>query len=48
MSDEADRLDRLVGNLPSMSRIEAGSLRIEDQAVDLAELLQLTILRLDP
>ena len=48
VSDEAERLDRLVGNLLSMSRIEAGSLRIEDQAVDLAELLQLTILRLDP
>ena len=48
VSDEAERLDRLVGNLLSMSRIEAGSLRVDDQAVDLAELLQLTILRLDP
>ena len=48
VSDEAERLDHLVGNLMSMSRIEAGSLRIEDQAVDLAELLQLTILRLAP
>jgi K+-sensing histidine kinase KdpD len=48
VSDEAERLDRLVGNLLSMSRIEAGSLRIEDQAVDLAELLQLTVLRLAP
>jgi two-component system sensor histidine kinase KdpD len=48
VSDEAERLDRLVGNLLSMSRIEAGSLRIEDQVVDLAELTQLTVLRLTP
>ena len=46
VSDEAERLDRLVGNLLSMSRIEAGSLHIEAQAVDLAELLQLCVLRL--
>ncbi|MEP7202207.1 MAG: ATP-binding protein [Ilumatobacteraceae bacterium] len=46
VSDEAERLDRLVGNLLSMSRIEAGSMRIDDQAVDFAELLQLTVLRL--
>jgi K+-sensing histidine kinase KdpD len=46
VSDEAERLDRLVGNLLSMSRIEAGSMRIEDQAVDFTELLQLTALRL--
>ena len=48
VSDEAERLDRLVGNLLSMSRIEAGSLQIEHQAVDLTELLQLTVLRLGP
>ena len=48
VSDEAERLDHLVGNLLSMSRIEAGSLRIDDQAVDLTELLQLTVLRLTP
>ena len=29
-----------------MSRIDAGSLRIEAQAVDMAELVQLTVLRL--
>ena len=46
VSDEAERLDRLVGNLLSMSRIEAGSLKIDHQAVDLTELLQLTVLRL--
>jgi K+-sensing histidine kinase KdpD len=48
VSDEAERLDRLVGNLLSMSRIETGSLRLADQAVDLDELLQLTVLRLGP
>jgi two-component system, OmpR family, sensor histidine kinase KdpD len=48
VSDEAERLDRLVGNLLSMSRIEAGSMRIEQQVVDLAELLQLGVLRASP
>ena len=48
VSDEAERLDRLVGNLLSMSRIEAGSMRVEDQVVDLTELLELTVLRLGP
>jgi two-component system sensor histidine kinase KdpD len=37
--DEAERLDRLVGNLLSMSRIEAGALRPERQAVDVGELV---------
>jgi two-component system sensor histidine kinase KdpD len=37
--DEAERLDRLVGNLLSMSRIEAGALKPERQAVDVAELV---------
>ena len=48
VSVEAERLDRLVGNLLSMSRIEAGSLRLDDQVVDLAELAELTVLRLAP
>jgi K+-sensing histidine kinase KdpD len=48
VSDEAERLDRLVGNLLSMSRIEAGSMRIEDQVVDFTELLHMTALRLGP
>jgi K+-sensing histidine kinase KdpD len=38
--DEAERLDRLVGNLLSMSRIEAGALRPDRQAVDMEELLR--------
>jgi two-component system sensor histidine kinase KdpD len=44
--DEADRLDRLVANLLSLSRIEAGSLAPHRQAVDLAELTQVAIRRL--
>jgi len=37
--DEAQRLDRIVANLLSLSRIEAGALRPERQAVDLGELV---------
>jgi K+-sensing histidine kinase KdpD len=37
--DEAERLDRLVGNLLSMSRIEAGALHPDRQAVDVEELV---------
>ena len=48
VAGEAERLDRLVGNLLSLSRIEAGSLHVEDQSVDTAELLQLAVLRLTP
>lgn len=39
VSDEAERLDRLVGNLLSLSRIEAGALRPDRQAVDVEELV---------
>jgi len=46
VADEAERLDRLVGNLLSMSRIEAGSFAPDLQAVDLAELLETSIRRL--
>ena len=38
VGDEAERLDRLVANLLSLSRIEAGSLAPERQAVPLEEL----------
>ena len=38
VGDEADRLDRLVANLLSLSRIEAGSLAPERQAIPLDEL----------
>ena len=37
--DEAQRLDRIVTNLLSLSRIEAGALHPERQAVDLGELV---------
>jgi two-component system sensor histidine kinase KdpD len=37
--DEVDRLDRLVGNLLSMSRIDAGVLEPRRQAVDVHELV---------
>src|SRR3954452_5872505 len=46
VADEAERLDRLVGNLLSMSRIEAGALRPERQAVDVEELIRNRIRRL--
>ena len=39
VGDEAERLDRLVANLLSLSRIEAGALAPDLQAVDLIELL---------
>ena len=46
--DEADRLDRLVANLLSLSRIEAGALAPSRQAVDVAELIQTVVRRLQP
>jgi len=44
--DEAERLDRIVANLLSYSRIEAGALQPERQAVALDELVAETIRRL--
>ena len=46
MADEADRLDRIVGNLLSMSRIEAGALLPAITAVDMEELIESTTTRL--
>jgi two-component system, OmpR family, sensor histidine kinase KdpD len=48
VADEAERLDRLVQNLLSMSRIEAGSLQPERQAVAIDELLDNRVRRLRP
>ena len=45
VADEAERLDRLVANLLSMSRVEAGAFAPERQAVDLPELLATSIER---
>jgi two-component system sensor histidine kinase KdpD len=46
VADETERLDRLVHNLLSMSRIEAGSLQPERQAVPIDELLDDRVQRL--
>jgi two-component system sensor histidine kinase KdpD len=46
VGDEAERLDRLVANLLSLSRIEAGALEPDLQAIDLAELLDDRVRRL--
>jgi two-component system sensor histidine kinase KdpD len=46
VADEAERLDRLVHNLLSMSRIEAGSLQPVRQAVPIDELLDDRVKRL--
>ena len=40
---ESDRLSELIGNLLDMSRIEAGTLRLEPGVVDLAALVQETV-----
>jgi K+-sensing histidine kinase KdpD len=46
VADEAERLDRLVGNLLSLARVEGGGLRPRRQAVDLVELVEGCIERL--
>ncbi|HVV36998.1 MAG TPA: ATP-binding protein [Acidimicrobiales bacterium] len=47
VGDEAQRLDRIVANLLSLSRIEAGALHPERQAVALDELVAERVRRLD-
>ena len=47
VAGEVERLDRLVANLLSLSRIEAGALRPDRQAVALDELVNETVRRLD-
>lgn len=46
VNDEAERLDRLVANLLSLSRIEAGALAPDRQAVSLDELIGVVLRRL--
>ena len=46
VGDEAERLDRLVANLLSMSRIEAGAFTPDQQVVDLGELVAGRVRRL--
>jgi two-component system sensor histidine kinase KdpD len=48
VGDEAERLDRLVANLLSLSRIEAGALQPDRQAVALDELVADRVRRLAP
>lgn len=43
--DESERLDRLVANLLSLSRVEAGALQADRQAIALEELLQQCVRR---
>ena len=45
VADEAERLDRLVANLLSMSRIDAGVLTPDRQAIGLSELFEDTVRR---
>ncbi len=47
VATEAERLDRLVGNLLSLSRIETGALQPDQQAVSIEELVSYTATRLD-
>jgi K+-sensing histidine kinase KdpD len=47
VADESERLDRLVANLLNLSRIEAGALRPDRQAVAMDELAAHTVKRLD-
>jgi two-component system sensor histidine kinase KdpD len=44
--EEAERLDRFVGNLLDMSRLEAGALGAKPEAIDLSELVEASIKRL--
>ena len=45
--DEAERLDRFVGNLLDMSRLEAGVLGIKPETIDVADLVDTAIKRLN-
>ncbi len=42
IDEESDRLTELIGNLLDMSRIEAGTLRVEPEPVDVASILRET------
>jgi two-component system sensor histidine kinase KdpD len=48
ISDEAERLERLVRNTLELSRIRAGALEIEPERVDVADLVQHAVRRLRP
>jgi signal transduction histidine kinase len=40
---ESDRLSELIGNLLDMSRIEAGTLRVEPESIDLESIIRQTV-----
>jgi two-component system sensor histidine kinase KdpD len=44
--EEAERLDRFVGNLLDMSRLEAGALGVKPETVELIELVEVAVKRL--
>jgi two-component system sensor histidine kinase KdpD len=44
--EEAERLDRFVGNLLDMSRLEAGALGVKPEAVEVIELVEAAVKRL--
>ena len=44
--EEAERLDRFVGNLLDMSRLEAGALGTKTEAVDISDVLSAAVVRL--
>ena len=46
--EEAERLERLVGNLLDMTRVEAGGLRLKREWVPLEELIGAALTRLEP
>jgi two-component system sensor histidine kinase KdpD len=48
ISDEAERLERLVRNTLELSRIRAGALVVEPERVDIADLVQHAVRRLRP
>jgi two-component system sensor histidine kinase KdpD len=48
ISDEAERLERLVRNTLELSRIRAGALEIEPERVDISDLVQHAVRRLRP
>jgi two-component system sensor histidine kinase KdpD len=48
INEETDRLNRLVGDLLDMSRLEAGALRLKLDRCDLDELMRAVVHRLSP
>ena len=47
-SEEADRLNRLVGNLLDMTRLEAGAMHVKREACDIQDVIGVTLEELSP